>query len=555
MGALSEEFSVHGGSDPGNTAENLAPRTVFLSSIPVYADGEVLPGASETVASVMAAVAAHAIARELYTRGMGRDSTLTHLSVKEGLRYISPNAPVLMQSGQSISFDEDGNLDSTIVVQNPNEQGRSVAFGQILYDGNLAIFDFATRDGLQLPTVQDYIDLRGRDPQPSKNDSSASLAIALSVGLVILCLIVLLFVALHRRRQGVKLVLRPHDFGPGLRSLPLGNRPFAAPLEIPLRHLRFGRELGKGSFGRVVEGTLNNRVAVAIKSQRRIDADANTDVQKRMLQEMLVLAQFRGDPHVVQLHGVATRTATLYMVMELCAHGSLADYLRDEQKRGRGISWARKTGFALDICRGMRSVHAAGYLHMDLSARNVLVTADFRCKVSDFGLASKELYYVASKTRPMAVRWMAPEVLRGGDCTRASDVWSFGIVLYELGTNCSAVPFAGLSAAAVVAAVCEGRRPDPIFNMPPHIARVMDLATAAVREERPSFSQLCRWLKRVTLAAAAGPADLGNVPEQAEGQSPTDTDSAAVAVAASSSQTVVELDMDEDEPAGSSSHA
>jgi len=146
---------------------------------------------------------------------------------------------------------------------------------------------------------------------------------------------------------------------------------------------------------------------------------------------------------------------------------------------------------------------------MDLSARNVLVTTELRCKVSDFGLASKELYYAASATRPMAVRWMAPEVLRGGRCTRASDVWSFGIMVYELATNCSAVPFAGLSAAAVVAAVSEGRRPDSVSNMPPQMVRVMDNCTRAVREERPTFASLCRALKKVTPASGC----FENVPE------------------------------------------
>lgn len=103
----------------------------------------------------------------------------------------------------------------------------------------------------------------------------------------------------------------------------------------------------------------------------------------------------------------------------------------------------------------------------------------------------------------MAVRWAAPEVLKGERCTRACDVWSFGVVLYELATN-GAVPYAGLSSAAVVEAVRHGRRLEPVLGMPMALAILMDLCTRFNRSERPSFAQLALELsKQAEIAGTA----------------------------------------------------
>lgn len=514
---------------PGDLT-SLAFRVALLGQIALFRSN----GALRT----MLALANAAFEKQVLTYGVGTELRRTRLAAARGLAAIVPKAPVL-HNGLALGFDDNGRIPGLIRVFTFDYDRNASDFARLLSDGNVAIFNFAVRGQLRRPTVLDYLTVQseGLPPKPSdENRLGAAAAAGIFIGAaIILGMVVGVGISWRHRSSKMR---KAHGFGPELRALPLGNRPFEAPLELPLRCLRLGEELGRGSFGQVLNGTLSgygsgggqgnshgnshgnsasgsNRHSVdrgpcgskhgsddgpgkvgaggglqpvAIKVAR---LESSSEQRVRFLREMLVLAQFRSDPHVVRLEGVVTAGPVLIMVMELCAGGSLASHLLSQQRNGKPVDWNTKYAMARDVAAGMASVHAAGYLHMDLSARNVLVTASGRCKVCDFGLATEALYYETSMSRPMAVRWMAPEVLRGGHSTRASDVWSFGVLLFELGTNASVVPYAGLSAAAVVAAVQGGRRLEPVQDMPLVVREFMSKCHATDREDRPDFAVLC----------------------------------------------------------------
>jgi len=210
-----------------------------------------------------------------------------------------------------------------------------------------------------------------------------------------------------------------------------------------------------------------------------------------------------------------TRGNTLTIVMELCERGSLGDYLKSQLRRGKSECWPVKFRMARDVSRGMAKIHASSILHLDLAARNVLLKADGTCKVADFGLAAAGLYYQASASRPLAVRWMAPEVLAQEDATSASDVWSFGVFVYELANNADALPYAALSNAAVVAAVQEGRQLELMEDAPPVVGLIMHKCMSLDRHERPSFQELAEYLAELhEHALAASPAPTADGPPQ-----------------------------------------
>lgn len=152
-----------------------------------------------------------------------------------------------------------------------------------------------------------------------------------------------------------------------------------------------------------------------------------------------------------------------------------------------------------DITAGMAWVAAQGVVHRDLAARNVLVTVDGVCKIADFGLAryvgvnnsagSDELVYEQASRGPLPVRWMAPESLAVGKFSLKSDVWAWGVLLWELVTL-GATPYPAQSAAQVMAAVKAGRRMERPAHCDQKVYELMETAWRQEANRRPTFGQL-----------------------------------------------------------------
>eukprot|EP00047_Mylnosiga_fluctuans_P020101 m.88812 g.88812 ORF g.88812 m.88812 type:complete len:1299 (-) comp8385_c2_seq1:2953-6849(-) len=253
--------------------------------------------------------------------------------------------------------------------------------------------------------------------------SSQSTYIIVAVVLPVLALI-LIFAAIVYVCRG----RRPVDWTETLAAVSRHNAAEAtiAPKEIPRTRLTLLESLGAGNFGEVHKAVLlqpyhKNSIFVACKGLHDVSARA------QFLEEAAIMAQFDHE-NVLHIVGVVSVGAPMLLISELAAHGDLCTFVG-----GHDCTDGQLLRFALDCCAGLEYIHARGYVHRDVAARNVLLSLDYRCKIADFGL-SREVTgnYYLSANRQLAVRWGAPECLKDSKFSEASDVWSFGVLMHEL---------------------------------------------------------------------------------------------------------------------------
>lgn len=312
---------------------------------------------------------------------------------------------------------------------------------------------------------------------------------------------------------------------------PRASAPAAAdPDEFPRDDVRLERVLGEGNFGRVWKATAygldgsKRATPVAVKTLKEY---ASSEEKRDLVREMGLMRQLGKHPHVVQFLGCCSKDEPLLLIMELVQRGKLQSFLREHRSRGAYYNDPEDDGslgprdlaqFALQVAQGMDYIHKNGIIHRDLAARNVLVDEHSRCKVADFGLSrsireSETDVYQQKSKGALPVRWMAPECLYLQVFTSKSDVWAFGILLWEIVTLGS-TPYPGLSAQEVIHAVRDGR----VMVQPPHcrweLYRLMRACWHPDPKERPAFSRLSRDLDQL-IKLNAGYIDLDNFPEHA----------------------------------------
>uniref|UniRef100_A0A4W3IB46 Tyrosine-protein kinase n=1 Tax=Callorhinchus milii TaxID=7868 RepID=A0A4W3IB46_CALMI len=208
--------------------------------------------------------------------------------------------------------------------------------------------------------------------------------------------------------------------------------------------------------------------------------------------EASVMTQLRHN-NLVQLLGVIVEeTGSLYIVTEYMAKGSLVDYLRS---RGRSVLGGEcLLKFSIDVCEAMEYLEANNFVHRDLAARNVLVSEDNIAKVSDFGLTKE-----ASSTQDtgkLPVKWTAPEALKEKKFSTKSDVWSFGILLWEI-YSFGRVPYPRMPLKDVVPRVEKGYKMDPPDGCSPAVYDLMKICWELDPDRRPTFKQLQERLHHV----------------------------------------------------------
>uniref|UniRef100_A0A182UVX6 Tyrosine-protein kinase n=1 Tax=Anopheles merus TaxID=30066 RepID=A0A182UVX6_ANOME len=252
--------------------------------------------------------------------------------------------------------------------------------------------------------------------------------------------------------------------------------------EIKMEDLQLKENIGKGEFGDVMLGIMKGE-KVAVKVLKDAGRASN-----KFLAEAGVMTTLEHE-NLVKFIGLVFHDKYIYLVTEYMSKGSLVDYLRS---RGRQhISRKDQINFAYDTCCGMEYLETKKVIHRDLAARNVLISEDCVAKVSDFGLARDERYTGDSSKLP--IKWTAPEALKEGKFSNKTDMWSFGILLWEI-YSFGRVPYPRIPLADVVKHVGSGYKMEAPEGCPPEIYEMMRQAWDLVPEKRPTFAELKRRL-------------------------------------------------------------
>ncbi|XP_030639160.1 focal adhesion kinase 1 isoform X1 [Chanos chanos] len=257
--------------------------------------------------------------------------------------------------------------------------------------------------------------------------------------------------------------------------------------EIQRERIELGRCIGEGQFGDVHQGIYvcpeNPALSVAIKTCKNCTSDS---VREKFLQEALTMRQF-DHPHIVKLIGVITQNP-VWIIMELCTLGELRSFL---QVRKYGLDLATLILFSYQLSTALAYLESKRFVHRDIAARNVLVSAVDCVKLGDFGLSrymEDSSYYKASKGK-LPIKWMAPESINFRRFTSASDVWMFGVCMWEI-LMYGVKPFQGVKNNDVIGRIENGERLAMPHNCPPTLYSLMTKCWAYDPSKRPRFNEL-----------------------------------------------------------------
>ncbi|XP_053330351.1 tyrosine-protein kinase Fer isoform X1 [Spea bombifrons] len=245
-----------------------------------------------------------------------------------------------------------------------------------------------------------------------------------------------------------------------------------------------GELLGKGNFGEVFKGTLKDKTAVAVKTCKE---DLPQELKMKFLSEARILKQY-DHANIVKLIGVCTQRQPIYIVMELVPGGDFLSYLR---KKKDELKLKQLVKFSLDAASGMAYLESKNCIHRDLAARNCLVGENNVLKISDFGMSRQEDdgIYSSSGLKQIPIKWTAPEALNYGRYSSESDVWSFGILLWET-FSLGVCPYPGMTNQQAREQVEKGYRMSAPQKCPEEIFKIMQRCWEYKPENRPKFSEM-----------------------------------------------------------------
>lgn len=275
--------------------------------------------------------------------------------------------------------------------------------------------------------------------------------------------------------------------------------------EVPREKILIIRELGQGSFGMVYEGIAKGIVKDEVETKvalKTVNELASMRERIEFLNEASVMKAFNCH-HVVRLLGVVSQGQPALVIMELMTRGDLKSYLRSlrpESENNPGLplpTLKDMIQMAGEIADGMAYLNAKKFVHRDLAARNCMVSEDFTVKIGDFGMTRdiyETDYYRKGGKGLLPVRWMSPESLKDGIFTPHSDVWSFGVVLWEIVTLAEQ-PYQGMSNEQVLHFVIDNGVLEKPENCPEKLHELMRWCWQQNPKQRPSFIQVLESIK------------------------------------------------------------
>ncbi|NP_001103363.1 fibroblast growth factor receptor 2 isoform X8 [Rattus norvegicus] len=286
--------------------------------------------------------------------------------------------------------------------------------------------------------------------------------------------------------------------------------------EFPRDKLTLGKPLGEGCFGQVVMAEAvgidkdrpKEAVTVAVKM---LKDDATEKDLSDLVSEMEMMKMIGKHKNIINLLGACTQDGPLYVIVEYASKGNLREYLRARRPPGMEYSYDINrvpeeqmtfkdlVSCTYQLARGMEYLASQKCIHRDLAARNVLVTENNVMKIADFGLArdiNNIDYYKKTTNGRLPVKWMAPEALFDRVYTHQSDVWSFGVLMWEIFTL-GGSPYPGIPVEELFKLLKEGHRMDKPTNCTNELYMMMRDCWHAVPSQRPTFKQLVEDLDRI----------------------------------------------------------
>ncbi|XP_023493805.1 ephrin type-A receptor 5 isoform X9 [Equus caballus] len=295
----------------------------------------------------------------------------------------------------------------------------------------------------------------------------------------------------HIKLPGVRTYIDPHTYEDPNQAV----HEFAK--EIEASCITIERVIGAGEFGEVCSGRLKlpgkRELPVAIKTLKV----GYTEKQRRdFLGEASIMGQF-DHPNIIHLEGVVTKSKPVMIVTEYMENGSLDTFLK---KNDGQFTVIQLVGMLRGIAAGMKYLSDMGYVHRDLAARNILINSNLVCKVSDFGLSrvledDPEAAYT-TRGGKIPIRWTAPEAIAFRKFTSASDVWSYGIVMWEV-VSYGERPYWEMTNQDVIKAVEEGYRLPSPMDCPAALYQLMLDCWQKERNSRPKFDEIVNMLDKL----------------------------------------------------------
>ncbi|XP_072101509.1 ephrin type-B receptor 2 isoform X1 [Mobula birostris] len=269
--------------------------------------------------------------------------------------------------------------------------------------------------------------------------------------------------------------------------------------DIDISSVKIEQVIGAGEFGEVCSGHLKlpgkREIFVAIKTLK----SGYTEKQRRdFLSEASIMGQF-DHPNVIHLEGVVTKSSPVMIITEFMENGSLDSFLRQNDGQFTVI---QLVGMLRGIAAGMKYLAEMSYVHRDLAARNILVNSNLVCKVSDFGLSrfleedTSDPTYTSALGGKIPIRWTAPEAIQYRKFTSASDVWSYGIVMWEV-MSYGERPYWDMTNQDVINAIEQDYRLPPPMDCPTALHQLMLDCWQKDRNNRPKFGQIVNTLDKM----------------------------------------------------------
>ncbi|XP_020598392.1 serine/threonine-protein kinase HT1-like [Phalaenopsis equestris] len=272
---------------------------------------------------------------------------------------------------------------------------------------------------------------------------------------------------------------------------------------VNLSELYFGARFASGAHSRLYHGMYKNQ-PVAVKIIRLPDDDESglmvARLQKQFTREATFLSHLR-HPNVIKLAGACNKSPILFIITEYLSGGSLRTLLRKLDCSPLPLD--NMISIALDVARGMEYIHSQGVIHRDLKSGNILFDANFCVKIADFGVACEEAHCAVFSDDAGTYRWMAPEMIKHKPYGRKVDVYSFGLLLWEMLTG--AIPYEEMTPVqAAFAVVNKNLRPVIPADCPVVLRGLIERCWSTLPERRPEFAQIVKVLEQFKADLANG---------------------------------------------------